>query len=38
MKAQHLIFHDEARDQLRRGADAFAEAVKVTMGQQMDMF
>ena len=32
MKAKHLIFHDEARDKIRRGVDALAEAVKVTMG------
>ena len=38
MKAKHLIFHDDARDKIRRGVDALAEAVKVTMGQQMDMF
>jgi chaperonin GroEL len=32
MQAKHLIFHDEARDKIRRGVDALAEAVKVTMG------
>ena len=32
MKTKHLIFHDEARDKIRRGVDALAEAVKVTMG------
>ncbi len=32
MTAKHLIFHDEARDKIRRGVDALAEAVKVTMG------
>jgi chaperonin GroEL len=32
MKAKHLMFHDEARDKIRRGVDALAEAVKVTMG------
>lgn len=32
MKAKHLIFHEEARDKIRRGVDALAEAVKVTMG------
>jgi chaperonin GroEL len=38
MKAKHLIFHDDARDKIRRGVDALAEAVKVTMGQQTDLF
>ena len=38
MKPKHLIFHDEAREQIRRGVDALAIAMKVTMGQQMDMF
>ena len=37
MNVKHLIFHDEARDKIRRGGDALAEAVKVTMGQQTDM-
>ena len=32
MKAKHLMFHEEARDKIRRGVDALAEAVKVTMG------
>ena len=32
MKAKRLMFHDEARDKIRRGVDALAEAVKVTMG------
>jgi len=32
MKARPLLFHDAARDKLRRGVDALAEAVKVTMG------
>ena len=38
MKAKHLIFHDEARDKIRRGVDALAIAMKLTLGQQMDMF
>jgi hypothetical protein len=38
MKAKHLIFHDEAREQIRRGVDALAIAMKLTLGQQMDMF
>lgn len=25
MKAKHLMFHDEARDKIRRGVDALAE-------------
>lgn len=29
MKAKHLIFHDDARDKIRRSVDALAEAVKV---------
>ena len=32
MKAKHLMFHEEAREKIRRGVDALAEAVKVTMG------
>ena len=32
MKARPLLFHDAARDKIRRGVDALAEAVKVTMG------
>ena len=32
MKAKHLIFHDDAREKIRKGVDALAEAVKVTMG------
>lgn len=32
MKAKQLLFHDEARDKIRRGVDALAEAVKVTLG------
>lgn len=32
MKPKQLIFHDEARDKIRRGVDALAEAVKVTLG------
>jgi len=32
MKAKQLVFHDDARDKIRRGVDALAEAVKVTLG------
>jgi chaperonin GroEL len=32
MKPKKLIFNDEARDKIRRGVDALAEAVKVTLG------
>ncbi len=32
MKAKQLIFHDAAREKIRRGVDALAEAVKVTLG------
>lgn len=32
MNPKQLIFHDEARDKIRRGVDALAEAVKVTLG------
>jgi chaperonin GroEL len=32
MSAKQLLFHDEARDKIRRGVDALAEAVKVTLG------
>jgi chaperonin GroEL len=32
MAAKQLLFHDEARDRIRRGVDALAEAVKVTLG------
>src|SRR5450759_4612180 len=32
MKSKQLIFHDEARDKIRRGVDALAQAVKVTLG------
>ena len=38
MKSQHLIFHDEARDPIRWDVNALAIAMKLTMGQQMDMF
>jgi hypothetical protein len=38
MKAKHFIFHDEARDKIRRGVDALAIVMKLTLGQQMDMF
>ncbi len=32
MAARQLSFHDDARERLRRGIDALAEAVKVTLG------
>jgi chaperonin GroEL len=32
MTAKQLLFHDDARDKIRRGVDALAEAVKVTLG------
>jgi chaperonin GroEL len=32
MTAKHIVFHENARDGLRRGVDALAEAVKVTLG------
>ena len=32
MKPKQLLFHDAARDKIRRGMDALAEAVKVTLG------
>ena len=32
MPAKQIIFHDSARDRIRRGVDALAEAVKVTLG------
>jgi chaperonin GroEL len=32
MAAKQLIFHDAARERIRRGVDALAEAVKVTLG------
>ncbi len=32
MSAKQLVFHDAARDKIRRGVDALAEAVKVTLG------
>jgi len=32
MKYKELIFHDAARDKIRRGVDTLAEAVKVTLG------
>jgi chaperonin GroEL len=32
MTAKQLLFRDEARDKIRRGVDALAEAVKVTLG------
>src|SRR5450830_1981321 len=32
MNPKQLIFHDAARDKIRRGVDALAQAVKVTLG------
>ena len=32
MSAKQIVFHDEARDKIRRGVDALAQAVKVTLG------
>jgi chaperonin GroEL len=32
MAAKQLLFHDAARESIRRGVDALAEAVKVTLG------
>lgn len=32
MSAKQLVFHDAAREKIRRGVDAMAEAVKVTLG------
>jgi chaperonin GroEL len=32
MAAKQLIFHDDARQRIRRGVDALAQAVKVTLG------
>ncbi|MBA4262663.1 MAG: molecular chaperone GroEL, partial [Comamonadaceae bacterium] len=32
MTARQLLFRDDARDKIRRGVDALAEAVKVTLG------
>ncbi|NDP40299.1 MAG: chaperonin GroEL, partial [Rhodoferax sp.] len=32
MKPKQLLFHDDARDKIRRGVDTLAEAVKVTLG------
>ncbi|NML18219.1 chaperonin GroEL [Azohydromonas caseinilytica] len=32
MAAKQLLFHDEARDKIRRGMQALADAVKVTLG------
>ncbi len=32
MAAKQLLFHDDARGKIRRGVDALAEAVKVTLG------
>ena len=32
MPAKQLVFHDAAREKIRRGVDALAEAVKVTLG------
>ena len=32
MTAKQIVFHDEARDRIRRGVDALAQAVRVTLG------
>ena len=32
MQAKQILFHDAARDKIRQGVDALAEAVKVTLG------
>ena len=32
MAAKQLLFHDSARERIRRGVDALAEAVRVTLG------
>lgn len=32
MAAKHILFHEHARDALRRGVDTLANAVKVTLG------
>lgn len=32
MSARQLVFHEAARDRIRRGVDTLAEAVKVTLG------
>jgi chaperonin GroEL len=32
MSAKQLLFHDAARDKIRRGVDTLAQAVKVTLG------
>jgi chaperonin GroEL len=32
MAAKQLIFHDDARDKIRRGVDMLADAVRVTLG------
>jgi len=32
MVAKQLLFHEEARNKIRRGVDALADAVKVTLG------
>jgi chaperonin GroEL len=32
VNAKQIVFHDEARDRIRRGVDALAEAVRVTLG------
>ncbi|ABD70720.1 chaperonin GroEL [Rhodoferax ferrireducens T118] len=32
MNPKQLIFHDDARDKIRRGVDTLAQAVKVTLG------
>jgi chaperonin GroEL len=32
MTAKQIIYHEHARDKIRRGMDALADAVKVTLG------
>ena len=32
MTSKQLVFHEDARDKIRRGVDALAEAVRVTLG------
>jgi len=34
MPAKQLVFHEAAREKIRRGVDALAEAVKVTLGSR----
>lgn len=34
MPAKQLVFHDTARDHIRRGVDALADAVRETLGSR----